>query len=156
MILCKYNAQLLNRSEFSTIFTQYCGYQNKYGATALIKLLKYCNAELDESYNIRLYELYEKEKNIIDNNGWTPLMHLCYKDNLDSIKCLIISYLLRLFPELSDNPGDLRKWNKSMKMSFLIGGAKYVNLNHPEFQQVWWDAREEISNYGSVLLIHIA
>ena len=43
-----------------------------------------------------------------------------------------------------------------MKNNFLIGGAKYVDLNHPEFQRVWWEAREEKDEDDSVLLILIA
>ena len=30
-----------------------------------------------------------------------------------------------------------------MIMTLLIYGAKYIDLNHPEFQQVWWNARGE-------------
>ena len=43
-----------------------------------------------------------------------------------------------------------------MKMTLLIGGAKYINLNHPEFQMVWRDAKEEINKNNSVLLTRIA
>jgi len=41
-----------------------------------------------------------------------------------------------------DNPGDLQKWGRYMKMALLISGARYTNLNHPEFRKVWWNARE--------------
>ena len=41
-------------------------------------------------------------------------------------------------------------------MRLLIGGAKYINLNNPEFQQIWWDAREEQDKFNPVLLIRIA
>ena len=43
-----------------------------------------------------------------------------------------------------------------MKMTFLIGGAKYINFNHSEFQQVWWNAREKKDDDISALLIQIA
>ena len=29
-----------------------------------------------------------------------------------------------------------------MKMILLVGGARYADLNRPEFQKVWWDERE--------------
>ena len=43
-----------------------------------------------------------------------------------------------------------------MKMALLVNGAKYADLNHPEFQRVWWDAREENDKYNNVLLTRIA
>ena len=43
-----------------------------------------------------------------------------------------------------------------MKMTLLVNGAKHIDLNYPEFQQVWWDAREEKDEDYSVLLIRIA
>ena len=43
-----------------------------------------------------------------------------------------------------------------MKIILLIYGAKYIDLNIPEFQKVWWDAREEKDKDKSVLLIQIA
>ena len=43
-----------------------------------------------------------------------------------------------------------------MKIGLLLGGAKYINLNHLELQKVWWDARDEYNVDYSVLLIRIA
>ena len=43
-----------------------------------------------------------------------------------------------------------------MKMALLIGGAKYIDHNHPEFQQVWWNAREGYNYIFPVLLVQIA
>ena len=43
-----------------------------------------------------------------------------------------------------------------MIMNLLICGAKYIDLNIPEFQKVWWNAREERDGYNSILLNRIA
>ena len=83
-------------------------------------------------------------------------MHLCDKEVYYSFNYEIIAYFLRNFPELLGNPGDPQKWTKDMGMMLLIGGAKYIDLNHPRFQQVWWNARKEKDLYDSVLLIRIA
>ena len=83
-------------------------------------------------------------------------MYLCDKLVYYSYYCNKITHFLRNFPELLEKPGDPQIWNKYMKMALLIGGVKYINLNHPRFQQVWWNAREEKDLYDSVLLIRTA
>jgi len=40
-------------------------------------------------------------------------------------------------------------------MVLLINGAIYIDLNHPEFQNDWWNARKKDED-DSVLLIRIA
>ena len=83
-------------------------------------------------------------------------MHLCDKDSLGLYNCENISHFLQIFPELVENQGDPQLWNKNMKMNLLISGAKYIDLNHPKFQKVWWNARDEIDENNSVLLIRIS
>ena len=118
--------------------------------------MKNHNINLDKFYKGRTQELFVKEKNFTDNKGWTPLMYLCDINGLNSTHYYEIFQFLRYFPELLENQVDPQKWTKYMKMALLIGGAKYADLNHPEFQKVWWNAKEEIDKNYSVLLIRIA
>ena len=83
-------------------------------------------------------------------------MHLCNKEVYYSYYCNKITHFLRIFPELLEKPGDPQKWTKDRKVALLLGGAKYINFNHPEFQRVWWEAREEKDEDDSVLLVRIA
>ena len=69
-------------------------------------MLRYHNVRKDETYNGRIQELFDKEKNISDYKRWTPLMHMCDRSKKETTRCLEISHFLRNFPELLENPGD--------------------------------------------------
>ena len=43
-----------------------------------------------------------------------------------------------------------------MKMVLLISATRYINLNDPRFQQIWWNTEEEKDKNDSVLLTRIA
>ena len=62
--------------------------------------LRYHNIEQGKSYDGKIQDLFKKEKDITDNNEWTPLMHLCDKDIRYSYNCEKIAHFLQIFPEL--------------------------------------------------------
>ena len=77
MSLCLVNSALLGNSWALDLVKLHAEKQNNVGKTAFIYLLCSENAEKADIYSEAFKMLFERERDLRDDNGTTPLMHLC-------------------------------------------------------------------------------